>query len=119
MQTLVPLLLLFSQASALVAPIGAVSRTQDLGFGKRAEVRSARAVVPRMQDWGFGKSGAGMKGADVRGNTKIVKDLGGKSNSEFDRKMAESDAKNNKNIVLFVGIPTLGLIALLVAIASQ
>ena len=68
---------------------------------------------------GFGKSGAGMKGADVRGNTKIVKDLGGKSNSEFDRKMAESDAKNNKNIVLFVGIPTLGLIALLVAIASQ
>ena len=118
MQTFVPLLLLFSQASAL-APIGAVSRTQDLGFGKRAEVRSTRAVVPRMQDWGFGKSGAGMKGADVRGNTKIVKDLGGKSNSEFDRKMAESDAKNNKNIVLFVGIPTLGLIALLVAIASQ
>ena len=72
-----------------------------------------------MQDWGFGKSGAGMKGADIRGNTKIVKDLGGKSNSEFDRKMAESDAKNNKNIVLYVGIPTLGLIALLVAIASQ
>ena len=118
MQTFVPLLLLFSQASAL-APIGAMSRAQEWGVGKRAEVRSTRAVVPRMQDWGFGKSGAGMKGADVRGNTKIVKDLGGKSNSEFDRKMAESDAKNNKNIVLFVGIPTLGLIALLVAIASQ